>query len=151
MQETYLSYYWDSVWEEDRVYPGVRLLLEELKEQGYRTGLLSDKRSAYGGPELEHADLGHLLDHVSFMEDGKAYKPDPQRLFAVMNDLALAPGECLYVGDSRVDIECAHRAGAASGAALWASVDRERVLALAPAYRWEDLDGIRSTLRFRPG
>ena len=85
------------------------------------------------------------------MEDGKAYKPDPQRLFEVMNDLAVAPGQCLFIGDSRVDIECAHRAGAASGAALWATVDREQVLALGPAYQWENLDAIKATLRIGPG
>ena len=64
-----------------------------------------------------------------------------------MESLEVSPDECLFVGDSHRDIECAQRAGAWSGAALWASVERERVLALEPEFRWEKVDDVGVTLK----
>jgi phosphoglycolate phosphatase-like HAD superfamily hydrolase len=55
----------------------------------------------------------------------------------------------LLVGDSHRDIECAQRAGAWSGAALWASVEPELVLALKPEFRWERVGDIGTTLKLR--
>ena len=73
-------------------------------------------------------------------------KPDPKGLEDVMRSLNVSPGECLYVGDSERDIACAQRAGAWSGAALWASVERDSVLALNPEFRWEQVNDVRITL-----
>jgi phosphoglycolate phosphatase-like HAD superfamily hydrolase len=50
------------------------------------------------------------------------------------------------VGDSHRDIECAKRAGAWSGAALWASVEPDLVLALKPDLKWETVDDVGVTL-----
>ncbi len=76
-----------------------------------------------------------------------SFKPDPTGLLTVMASLGVTPGECLFVGDSYRDIECAQRAGAWSGAALWASVERDRVLALEPDFRWEMVDDVAVTLK----
>ena len=54
-----------------------------------------------------------------------------------MRSLEVAPEECLFIGDSHRDIECAKRAGAWSGAALWASVEPELVLALQAEFVWK--------------
>ena len=40
----------------------------------------------------------------------------------------------LFVGDSYVDVQCARRAGVASAAALWGSVDPKSVLKEKPNY-----------------
>ena len=63
-----------------------------------------------------------------------------------MDALRAAPGECLFVGDSYRDIECAQRAGAWSGAALWATVERQKLLSLSPDFQWEQVDGVLATL-----
>lgn len=146
VEETYLRFYWSSVWEADRLYPGVQPLLRELKESGYLTALLSDKRTVFGHPELEHSQISGLLDAAFFLADGQPYKPDPSRLLEVAEELGVDPSECLFVGDSQRDIECAQRAGAGSGAALWATVEREKVLSLDPQFRWEQVDEVRATL-----
>ena len=83
---------------------------------------------------------------VLFLEGGRPYKPDPQGVLEVLTALDVAPNEAVYVGDASVDVECAHRAGVASAAALWASVDRENLLARQPNYRWDRVDQILATL-----
>ena len=139
VEETYLEFYRRSVWQGDRVYTGVAGVLQALKDGGYGTAIFSDKRDMFGEPELDYAGLRPLLDCVSFLYPGRPYKPDPAGLFAVMEALGAAPGECLFVGDSYRDIECAQRAGTRSGAALWATVERERLLACSPDYCLESI------------
>ena len=147
--EIYLGFYNAVVWQERRLYPGVAELLQQLKDNGYRTAVLSDKRQMFGVPEFEHSQLSSVIDRASFITDGMAPKPDPAGLHDVMKSLGVTPGECLFVGDSHRDIECAQRAGARSGAALWASVEPERVLALEPEFRWGKVGDVAVTLKLR--
>tara|TARA_Y100000310_G_scaffold12147_1_gene12591 strand:+ start:299 stop:964 length:666 start_codon:yes stop_codon:yes gene_type:complete len=146
---TYMGFYHAAVWQERRLYPGVPELLKQLKENGYRTAVLSDKRQVFGVPEFEYSGIGDSIDRALFFGDGMVPKPDPSSLEGLMHTLEVAPRECLFVGDSHRDIECAQRAGAWSGAALWASVEPELVLALRPEFRWERVGDIGTTLKLR--
>ena len=147
VKDTYLGFYYSAVWQERRLYPGVVELLTQLKGDGYRTAILSDKQHIYGMPEFEHSDIGLTVDWALFFTEGMAPKPDPSGLHDVMRFLGVAPDECLYVGDSKRDIECAQRAGAWSGAALWASVEPELVLAMNPEFCWEKVNDVGITLK----
>ncbi len=146
--DTYMGFYRDAVGEMAGLYPGIAEMLTELKRHGLKLGIFSDKRQPFGVSELEQTGVGHLLDHASFLVDGRPYKPDPQGLRDVMEALEVSPAETLYIGDSRHDIQCAHRAGTHSGAALWGSVDREGVLAQNPQYRWDRAELILGSLGF---
>ncbi|MCH8800468.1 MAG: HAD family hydrolase [Chloroflexi bacterium] len=149
VEDTYMGFYHAAVWREPRLYPGVPELLKRLRENGYRTAILSDKREVFGVPEFEHSNLAAIVDKTLFFADGMAPKPDPSGLQDLMRSLEVSPSECLFVGDSQRDIECARRAGAWSGAALWASVERGLVLALKPEFRWETVDDVAVTLKLR--
>ena len=147
--DTYLGLYHAAVWQKRRLYPGVAELLKQLKDNGYLTAVLSDKQEVFGLPEFENSELSPVIDRASLLTEGMTPKPDPAGLHDVMESLGVAPGECLFVGDSHRDIECAQRAGVWSGAALWASVERERVLALKPEFRWEMVGEVGVTLKLR--
>jgi HAD superfamily hydrolase (TIGR01509 family) len=144
--DTYMGFYYASVWQAPRLYPGIPELLKRLKDTGYRMAILSDKRQVFGIPEFEFSKLGDAVDLAQFFAEGMAPKPDPSGLQEVMKTLEVTPGETLFVGDSHRDIECAQRAGARSGAALWASVEPELVLALNPEFRWEKVAEVGVTL-----
>lgn len=144
--DTYIGFYRDVVREMAGLYPGIGDTLANLKGHGFKVGIFSDKRQSFGVSELEQTGVGHLLDHTSFLEDGRPYKPDPKGLRDVMEVLEVSPSETLYIGDSRHDIQCAHRAGTHSGAALWGSVDREGVLAQNPHFQWNRAELISGSL-----
>lgn len=147
--DTYMGFYHMSVWQERRLYAGVEELLRQLKDNAYLTAVLSDKRQVFGVPEFEHSELSPVIDRTLFLKEGMAPKPDPAGLHDVMESLGVTPAECVFVGDSHRDIQCAQRAGAWSGAALWASVERERVLDLEPDFLWEKVDDLGVTLKLR--
>ena len=144
--ETYMSYYHAVVWQEQRLYPGILELIKQFKDKAYRTAILSDKRQDFGVPEFESSGLGGLIDRSVFFADGMSPKPDPAGLQDVMESLEISPEECLLIGDSHRDIQCAKRAGAWSGAALWASVEPELVIALQPEFLWNRVGDVTMTL-----
>ena len=144
--ETYMSYYHAVVWQEQRLYPGILELIKRLKDKAYRTAILSDKRQDFGVPEFESSGLGGVIDRSVFFADGMSPKPDPAGLQDVMESLEVSPEECLFIGDSYRDIECAKRAGAWSGAALWASVEPELVITLQPEFLWNKVGDVAVTL-----
>ncbi len=147
--DTYMGFYQAAVWQERRLYPGVPEILKRLKENGYRTAVLSDKRQVFGVPEFEYSGIGGFVDRALFFGDGMIPKPDPSGLVDLMRTLEVSPSECLFVGDSHRDIKCAQRAGAWSGAALWASVEPELVLALNPEFRWDRVEEVGITLKLK--
>lgn len=134
---TYIGHYWDTVNEMGGLYPGVGETLADLKGNGVKVGIFSDKRQLFGMSELEQTGVGHLLDYASFLVDGRPYKPDPQGLQDVMEAMEVTPVETIYIGDGRQDIQCAQQANALSGAALWGTVDKEGLLAQSPHFQWD--------------
>ena len=144
--DTYMGFYRQIATEMPNLYPGVADTLSRLKESGYRLAVFSDKRHSFGVAELAQVGIGGLMDHSLFLLDGRPYKPDPQGLLQVLETLEVTPGEALYVGDTGDDMECAHRAGVKSGAALWGALDREKVLAAGPSFRWERPDQLVASL-----
>ena len=144
--DTYVGFYRDTVSRMADLYPEIVETLRSLKAHGYRLAVFSDKRAFFGISELEGTGIGKLLDYTLFLAEGRPYKPDPLGLREVMAALDVTGEETLYVGDGRQDVECAYRAGAKSGAALWGTVDREKVLACQPDYSWERASQILGTL-----
>ena len=146
VMDTYMDFYRRIVSHMPNLYPGVVETLSRLKESGYRLAVFSDKRQAFGDAELAQTGIGGLIDYSLFLVDGRPYKPDPQGLLHVLDVLEVTPDQALYVGDTGDDMECAHRAGVSSGAALWGALNREKILAVRPGFRWESPDQLLDSL-----
>lgn len=91
-----------------RPYDGVLAALDALAAQGHRLGVCTNK------PEAPARDILRLmgLDRLDCVIGGDSLpqrKPDPAPLHHAFQ--ALGEGPALYVGDSEVDVETAHRAG----------------------------------------
>ncbi|MCH7606164.1 MAG: HAD-IA family hydrolase [Chloroflexi bacterium] len=138
--DTYLEFYHEAVSREGGLYPRVVETLGFLKDQGQLLAVFSDKRTAFGELELDLTGLGPMMTYTLFLEDGRPYKPDPEGLIQVINALGVSPSEAIYVGDTYDDMDCARRAGLASGAALWGCLDREALLSRRPEYYWQQVD-----------
>ena len=133
--DAYLAHYYRIAGHRNYLYPGAASLLRALRRRGLRIGILSDKQTRFGMPELEQSGLAGLVDYANFKTDARPYKPDPQGLRQTLNELAVSPAEAMYVGDGPQDIACARDAGATSAAAMWATIDYDAILAQRPAYR----------------
>jgi phosphoglycolate phosphatase len=89
-------------------YPGVAAALAALAACGHALGLCTNKPLGPARAVLAHFGLDRHLAAVVGGDSLPVTKPDPAPLDAAF--AALGEGARLYVGDSEVDAETAHRA-----------------------------------------
>jgi putative hydrolase of the HAD superfamily len=78
--------------------PGAIEMLDSLKEQGMKTGLVSDCSSEV--PNIwTNTPFGHLFDITIFSCTEGVKKPDPQIYTLAAEKLGVDPEDCLYIGD----------------------------------------------------
>ena len=133
--DAYLAHYYRIAGHRNYLYPGAASLLRALRRRDIRIGILSDKQTRFGMPELEHSGLAGLVDYANFKTDARPYKPNPEGLRQTLAALSVSPADAMYVGDGPQDVACARDAGATSAAAMWATIDRDAILAQRPTYR----------------
>lgn len=93
------------------LYPGVKETLATLAAHNLPMALVTNKPTPFVAPLLQ--SLG-IVDHFSLIiggDDVVAKKPHPAPLFLVLGKFGLLPGELVFVGDSRNDIQAAQAAG----------------------------------------
>jgi HAD superfamily hydrolase (TIGR01549 family) len=89
--------------------PGLIPFLEFIKSR-CRTAI-STNRTYTIQYVLEYHRLKPYFDLVVSSSDVEFPKPHPQSLKKIMDHFGVDPENCLYVGDSEVDLETARRAG----------------------------------------
>lgn len=91
--------------------PGAPELLEELRAQGLRIGIVSNWSPALGGL-LEGLGLVQGVDGVWISAVERLEKPAPELFLRALGALGASPGEAVHLGDHpRNDFEGARRAG----------------------------------------
>jgi phosphoglycolate phosphatase len=108
----FLAIYDRRLFDHTAPYPGVGDLLARLHAAGLRLALLTNKPHA---PALRLVEGFGFAPHLAEAIGGDAglpRKPDPAALLALASRAGCLPGEAMMVGDSRVDLETARRAGA---------------------------------------
>jgi putative hydrolase of the HAD superfamily len=83
------------------LHPQAHRLLEDVRARGLRIGIVSN---TFDPPDLLHADLvsdgvAELVDAIVFSSEVGLRKPAPQIYQAVLDRLAVEPGNALFVGD----------------------------------------------------
>ncbi len=105
-------------------YPGVLKLLQELRTQGIKTAIVSNKPD-YGVQELAKQYFPGLLDAACGARKGIEHKPAPDMLLAIMQELNADVATTIYVGDSDVDLQTAANCGIPCIGVCWGFRGRE--------------------------
>ncbi|MBO7148456.1 MAG: HAD family hydrolase [Clostridia bacterium] len=104
-------------------YDGITELVEKLGEMGIKQAVLSNKPDFAVKSNVSHF-FGDSFDKVYGARDGVPLKPDPAMLKALLDELGIKPDECVYVGDTDVDMKTGRAAGAYTVGVLWGFRDR---------------------------
>ena len=99
-------------------YPGILELLDALTAQGILCAVVSNKIE----PAVIALCREYFGDRVSAAvgdAPGRNVKPDPAGVQAAMARMGVTKEECIYVGDSDVDIYTGHNAGMESIGVTW--------------------------------
>ncbi len=108
-------------------YDGVCELIRRLTERGIRCAVVSNKPDV-STKKLAEKFFPEIAVAVGENEAaGIRRKPSPDMVFAAAEQLGEDVRDCLYVGDSEVDVETARQAGVRSVAVLWGFRSREEL------------------------
>jgi phosphoglycolate phosphatase len=108
---TFVRHYFDCAGTDSQPYPDVLSTLDELKRLGIQRAIVTNKESRFTGRILERHGLTELFDAVISGDTYPVKKPDPTVIYNCMHDLGVAASECLFVGDSSIDVATAKAAG----------------------------------------
>lgn len=116
--EHYRQYYAEHFCDRTQPYPGMVQTVEALHAAGLRLGVVTNKIQFMSERLAERFFPGLFLT-VQGQRDPYPTKPDPVLPRMAAEALGVQPGECLFVGDSDIDVLTAHNFGARAIGALW--------------------------------
>lgn len=108
-------------------YFGIVETLETLQQQGTMLAVASNKVNKAMMPLMEHYFPTIKFTAVLGQREGVPVKPHPQIVYDILKIAKVRPEEALYVGDTDVDMDTAHRAGLKAVGALWGYRDRQEL------------------------
>ena len=113
-----------------RLFDSIPQLLENLKMNGYRLGIVTSKtRNEYMTDFAAPFALSDYFGTVICVEDAARPKPFPEPLQAYLDVSNINTEDAVYIGDSIYDSQCAQNAGLDFGLAAWGNVEAQGVSA----------------------
>jgi len=109
-------------------YEGIVDMLKDLKEAGIRMAVLSNK------PHLQTIDVVReffgedTFTHVQGQQEGVPRKPDPTAALFIAEKLCVDSKECVYIGDSDVDMQTGNAAGMETVGVSWGFRPKEMLI-----------------------
>lgn len=107
-----------------KAFPNVRKLVEQLRTQGIKTGIVTSKHRYPAEYTLKLIDLEGVFDTLIAHDDVKEAKPDPEGIFQAMKHLGITDKrDVLYIGDTATDYLTAKNAGVDVAIVTWTPRD----------------------------
>ena len=131
--EKFMAYYDEHKADHTRAYEGITELLSSLQEKGVKLAVLTNKAHD-PAVQLVKKYFGETFDVIHGQKDGVPRKPDATSTLQVLETLGVSAQECLFVGDSAVDIHTAKNAGITSVGVLWGFRTKEELESAGAAH-----------------
>ena len=122
------DYYAEHFCDTSRVYGGMLEALEELKSQGIKLSVLTNKPDEFAVKIMDRLFPKGMFCHVQGAKDGVPKKPDPTAELEIMRLLGEDPSHTVHIGDSDVDVFTAHNAGIGCIGCSWGFRSRESLV-----------------------
>lgn len=103
------AYYAENSRKKTRPYSGIFNLLQDLKADGRKIAVVSNKYNQ-AAQELTDLYFPGLIDVTIGETEGLRRKPAPDTVFRALEILDCSVSDAVYIGDSEVDIETAFQA-----------------------------------------
>jgi pyrophosphatase PpaX len=111
--------------------PGVLDVVERLRSEGRRLGIVTAKRHKTVRLAFDVLPLERHFDTVVAVEDTERSKPHPDPVLRALERLDARPAEAAYVGDAPFDVKAANAAGVFSVGVTWGGIHSEASLRAA--------------------
>lgn len=128
IKKQFIEYYGAHYCDKTKPYEGVVDMLVQLKEKGIKFAVVTNKAQAMADAVVNKL-FGDGFCTVYGQREDMPTKPDPTLTHLAMQELGAKPDECLFVGDSNVDIITALNSGAYPVGVLWGFRSEEELKA----------------------
>jgi len=124
--EIFKKHYSQNMYNKTKPYDGIIEMLVELKKLGFKTAVVSNKFD-YAVKKLCKKYFHNLTDMCvgENEKNGIKKKPSPEAVFSVVKAFGVNMQDCIYVGDSEVDIQTSKNAGIDFIGVSWGFKDKE--------------------------
>ena len=134
MRQAFFAYYDAHLWNHTLPYPGIEETLNALQARRVKLAVASNKYQS-----ATERLTKHFFPSVSFVSvlgqrDTVPLKPHPQIVQDILHVSAEQKENCLYVGDSQVDMQTAQNAGVKACAVGWGFRTQAELRAYHPVY-----------------
>jgi len=100
-------------------YEGVMELLMELKNRKIRTAVLSNKPHLQTVKVVKEVIGEEWIDWAQGQHESVPRKPSPDAVHAILDRFGIKKEECIYIGDSEVDIQTGRNAEVLTVGVTW--------------------------------
>jgi phosphoglycolate phosphatase len=107
----YDTYYEQRCGTRSHLYPHVRDTLTQLREQGVKLAVVTNKEGRYTRVVLDVHQLTPMFDAVISGDTFPAKKPNPAGVAHCLSQFGVRADRALFVGDSSIDAATARNAG----------------------------------------
>lgn len=146
LYEAYLQAYARRWHLKTRPYAGIPELLDACVAGGVKLAVFSNKADVFAQETVRHFLAGWGWAEIRGQRSDTPRKPAPDGALAIAFALGVSPEECVFLGDSGVDMQCANAAGMTAIGARWGFRPAEELaahgahhLAASPAEVWDFL------------
>lgn len=115
----FLDYYTVHMHDKTHVYEGLTETLETLQVRGIQLAVATNKVHSALAPLMANFFPTIRWQALFGQRQGIPVKPDPQIVYDILEATGCTKEETLYLGDTCVDMETAHRAGLKAIGVLW--------------------------------
>ena len=123
----FLSYYAEHYADNTAVYDGMPDLIAALKERSILVGVVTNKAEDMAKKVVTKL-YGESFDLIIGKRVGIPAKPDPTAAYIAMRELGVKPDECIFVGDSKMDVKTGVNSGAYPVGVLWGFRKKDELL-----------------------
>ena len=124
LREEFLAIYRDNLSRESCLFPGMERVLAGLEEISASWGIVTNKPAWLTNPLMHDLQLDARTCCIVSGDTLEQRKPHPAPLLHACELLQCNPGETVYVGDARRDIEAGASAGMTTLVAAYGYIDK---------------------------
>ncbi|TFG83542.1 MAG: prolipoprotein diacylglyceryl transferase [Erysipelotrichales bacterium] len=129
------------------IIDGAKEVIDQLKADGYRVGIVSSKKKDVCLLGLSLFDMQDEFETVIGHDEVKKHKPDPEGILLACREMGVGHDDVVYVGDSATDILAAQKAGVYSIGLIFNAERKETLIAAKPNRIIDKLSEIPTVLK----
>ncbi|MDD6276537.1 MAG: HAD-IA family hydrolase [Clostridia bacterium] len=118
------AHYLEHLADNTKAFDGITEVIDYLKADGCKVAVVSNKAND-AAQAVVRDYFGERFDMVVGKMDCFPTKPSPESVFYVIKTLGSDFEDCIYIGDSDVDVETAHNAGLPCIGVTWGNRSKD--------------------------